>query len=111
MDPKTKIYPSFSLPARLAIVLPFWAAAGLALSGCATRVGQMRQEAVDWAYTSDKPPHEIAACMQRVFPRLSIDLGPDYYSVSSRNQYDSIIIELRRTNSIAPGVAAVEECF
>lgn len=94
------------------------------LAGCATSVGGIRQEPVVQTYESSHPPKEVALCLQRMMPGLDVDLGENYYSVSNRNQFGSILmnwlitprgdgstIELRKTNSIAAGMKRATECF
>jgi hypothetical protein len=97
----------------------------LLLGGCATSVGGIRQEPVVQTYSSAKAPRDIAQCLQHIMPGLQVDLGDNYYSVSNRNQFGSILInwlitersgggstiELRKTNSIASGVNRATECF
>jgi hypothetical protein len=97
----------------------------LVLCGCATSVGGIRQEPVVASYQSAKAPREVAQCLQSKMPGLQLDLGDDYYSVSNRNQFGSILnnwlimeraeggslIEFRKTNSIAPGMNEATECF
>lgn len=100
-------------------------AVSLLLGGCATSVGGIRQEPVFQTYTSTKEPRELAQCLQGIMPGVQVDLGENYYSVSNRNGWGSILInwyitqregggsniEVRRTNSIAPGINRATECF
>ena len=94
------------------------------LGGCANSVGGIRQEPVAQTYNSAHAPKDVAQCLQRIMPGLQVDLGDNYYSVSNRNQFGSILInwfitpenggsrvELRKTNSIAPGINRATECF
>jgi hypothetical protein len=99
-------------------------AAALALSGCATTSAGIEAEPVVATYTSTNAPTVVARCLQEAMPGLDIELGDHQVSVSNRNQFGSILmnwliketssgstIELRKTNSIAPGREKATACF
>lgn len=96
----------------------------LLLGGCATSVEGIRAEPVSETYASAKPPLEIAKCLQKGMPRLDVELGDGFVSVSNRNQFGSIlmnwlitetatgsIVELRKTNSITGGERMGADCL
>lgn len=95
-----------------------------ALSGCATSVGGIKAEPVVATYRSEKSPLVVARCLQETMPGLDIELLDREVSVSNRNQFGSIlmnwliseegsgsIIELRKTNSVAPGMSKATVCY
>jgi hypothetical protein len=94
------------------------------LSGCATTPEGIQKEKVDLAYTSTKEPMAVARCLKDLMPAVDVYPGNDYVSVSNKNQFGSILInwliretptgstiEVRRTNSIAPGIALATRCY
>lgn len=96
----------------------------LLLSACATTPEGIRREAIDQTLASAKSPMEIARCLKDLMPGLDIYPGDHEVSVSNKNQFGSILInwrliedgtgskvEIRRTNSIAPGINRSTRCF
>jgi hypothetical protein len=96
----------------------------LLLGGCATSVEGIRAEPVAQTYASAKAPLDIAKCLQEGMPRLDVELGDGFVSVSNRNQFGAILmnwlitetptgstIELRKTNSITGGQEMGVRCF
>lgn len=98
--------------------------ATMLVAGCATTPEGIQREAVVATHQSAKAPIEIAQCMKDLMPGLDVYPGADEISVSNKNQWGSILlnwriiktatgstIEVRKTNSIAPGMALATRCF
>lgn len=99
-------------------------AAALLVSGCATSIPGIQREPVQATYTSAKQPLEIARCFKAKMPGLDVYPGENEVSVSNKNQFGAIlmnwtirpvpegsVIDLRKTNSMTPGQAQMEQCF
>lgn len=98
--------------------------ASLLASACAHSVEGIEQHPVVKSYSSAQAPDVVARCLQSKMPGLHLEIVDGGYSVSNKNQFGAIImnwrirqtstgstIELRKTNSIAPGVSKAEACF
>lgn len=101
------------------------AIAALALAGCATTSATLAADKPPLhTYESARAPLDVGRCILARVPGTTIYPGTDLVTVSLHNQFDSILldwritptpkgahIEVRRTNSLAGGIATAEACF
>lgn len=94
------------------------------LSSCATAPEKILSDKPPMKiYESTKSPTEIVQCMNNNL-HLPAEARNGDWSISNKNSFGSIlinwyvrakgtgsVIELRRTQSMAPGISAAERCF
>ena len=106
-------------------VIRFVALAVLAsVAGCAASLNDHMSNEPFRTYQSDKTPDQINTCLSREFAAAQSIKEADGYTVVIRNpQYIIIMtwslrstssgtaIEVRRTNTFAPGIKQAESCY
>jgi hypothetical protein len=96
-----------------------------ALLGCAASPDRTREShPVFKSYTSSSAPEVVAKCLQKELPGLNAEFGDGEIVVTNRNQFGTILIawyirasgsgssiDVRRAQSVAPGITKAERCF